>query len=181
MCLSLQPLIQYLKSCYVCGVWHRGYECGSVLFLSDVGWSWRVVRRRIPGVGLILGRACLLLQCVGCEGYECGSVLFLSDVGWSWRCVKRRIPGVSLFLGRACLLLWCVECVGYECVSVLLLSDVGRISGEALCLDLACLLMQCIGNVMYMALQQSCGQCLMAFVRCRVVEGRGRYRGSYVV
>ena len=152
-----------------------------MLILSDVGWSWRVVKRRIPDVGLFLGRVCLLLQCVGCGGYECKSVLFVSDVGWSWRGLKMRVLCVGLFLGCACLLLQCVGCVGYECVSVLFLSDVdwscrvvvGRIAGGALCLDLACLLMQCVGYVMYMSLQQSCGRCSMAFVRCGVVEGRG--------
>ena len=53
----------------MCEVWHRGSECGSVLFLSDVGWSWRVVKWRVPDVGLSLDRACLLMQCVGCVVY----------------------------------------------------------------------------------------------------------------
>ena len=113
------------RSCCVCEVGHQGSECVSVLFLSDVGWSGQVVERRIPGVGLFLGRACLLVQCVG---YVRGSVLFLSDVDWAWRFV------------------------------------VERICGEDLCLGHVCLLMQCVG---------SCGRCLMAFVGCGVVEGRG--------
>jgi hypothetical protein len=38
-------------------------------FLSDVYWSWRVVVRRVSGGGLCLGRACLLMRCVGCVEY----------------------------------------------------------------------------------------------------------------
>ena len=98
----------------MCEVWHRGYECGSVLVLSDVGWSWRVVKWRVPGVSLSLDSVCVLKQCVGCVGYECGSELFLSDVDWSWRVVVRRISGEGLCLGLACLLMQCVGYVMYK-------------------------------------------------------------------
>ena len=98
----------------MCEVWHRGYECGSVLVLSDVGWSWRVVKWRVPGVSLSLDSACVLMQCVGCVRYECGSELFLFDVDWSWRVVVGRVSGEGLCLGLACLLMQCCGYVVYK-------------------------------------------------------------------
>ena len=68
MCLCLRSQVRCLCSCMV-EVWYRGTECGSVLLLSDVGWSWQIVVRRISGVFLCLVRVCLLMQCGVCVLY----------------------------------------------------------------------------------------------------------------